>query len=599
VRWRLLVVTLLTATAASGCISVPTAGPVEQVEPRGAESDFLVQVVPSGPEPGASPEEVVGGWLTAMKAFPVSTDVARAYLTDEAAQAWAPERRTSIYSTVSVVDSDSGAVQLRSRQVAELSARGAYRPVSANTAESTVSLRLTQTGAGWRIVDPPNAAMLSVQFFEEYYRPFDLYFFDPAGAVLIPDPVWLPLGDQLPTQLARGLLAGPTPWLRGQAVTALSAAAAGVSAPVRSDGVADVQLSEQAANLSGPQRVQLSAQLAWTLSQVTGLAGVRLRVNGAPLDVPDADALQTIESWQRFAPSGPATRAQLFGLRRGDLVAVDSEAVTPVSGWWGDNRLRLTDFSVERTLQRVAAVTGGRRLLVGDYVAADRSALHTWYVSPESTSKLRDPQWDRAGKLWVLDAGADRASLVVSGRGGSRSIPIGQLARAGIDSFEVSPDGARVAALVDRWRGPYRGGAEPANARSPVLVIARVVRAADQRTVRRLDKAYAVPVSQTGLREMTSPGWGAPSEVGVLGRVSDLAPQVYRLAIDGSSVEGAALTGEALLGPVGADELADTGVATAQTVIGTRNGRLYVLDSESEWSRLGAANEIVHPGHPD
>ncbi|MBA2509210.1 MAG: hypothetical protein H0V32_11025, partial [Nocardioidaceae bacterium] len=60
-----------------------------------------------------------------------------------------------------------------------------------------------------------------------------------------------------------------------------------------------------------------------------------------------------------------------------------------------------------------------------------------------------------------------------------------------------------------------------------------------------------------------------------------------------------ALTGEALLGQVGADELADAGVVNAQTVIGTRSGQLFVLNSESEWSRLQTATRVKHPRHPD
>ncbi|CAN5815406.1 LpqB family beta-propeller domain-containing protein [soil metagenome] len=599
---RLGLVAALLATALAGCVSVPDSGPVRQVEPRGAEIDFLVQVVPSGPEPGAGPEAIVRGWLTAMKAFPVSTEVARQYLTDEAAQTWSPERRTGIYTPFTVVAKDSGVVQLRSRQVARLSVRGAYRQTPAAAAERTVSLRLEQTGAGWRIVDPPDTLLISVQFFEEYFRPFNLYFLDSGGEALVADPVWLPLGDQLPTQLVQGLFAGPTPWLQGQAGTTLSTAAgAGVSAPLRSDGVADVQLGEQAANLSATQRTQLAAQLTWTLSQITGLAGLRMRVGGAKLDVPDADSVQTTDTWGQFDPSGPPARALLFGVRRGGLAAIEARSVATVNGWWGNGGAVLGEVSVERTLQRVAAVVGGNRLLAGPFNAVERADVRRWYESQAADGTLRDPQWDRTGQLWVLDTGgrSGSASVVVADKTDARPAPAGGLAQAGISAFAISPDGARLAALVHRWSGPYRGGEPSGRDRSPVLVIARVVRGADGRTVRRLDRAYAVPVRQSGLGDLASPTWVTPAEVGVLGRIGKQPPQVYRVAIDGSEVQGAALTGEALLGQVGADELTDAGVVNARTVIGTRSGRLYVLDSESEWSRLSAVGEIDHPRHPD
>lgn len=599
-RTPLSVIVLVALLA--GCVSVPDAGPVRQVEPRGAEADFLVQVVPSGPEPGAGPEEIVRGWLTAMKAFPVSTEVAREFLTDEAAQTWSPRRRTGIHTPFTVVSKDSGVVQLRSREVATLSVRGSYLQTPPGSAQRALSLRLEQTGAGWRIVDPPNSLLISSQFFDEYFRPFDLYFFDPGGRALIPDRVWMPLGDQLPTQLVQGLLAGPTPWLKGQASTALSAdAAADVSAPLRSDGVVDVRLNDQAQNLSATQRTQLAAQLAWTLAQITGLAGARIQVGESELDVPDAGSVQTPESWPAFAPSGPVARALLFGIRRGGLTLIEQRDLTGVNGWWGKPDPQLGEFSVERTLQRVAAIVGDRHLIVGPYNAADRSDVRIWHQVDDA--RLSDPQWDRTGQLWTLQT-ADRpvpstTSLLVTDRAGARPVPMGRLASAAINEFAVSPDGARVAALVRRWNGPYRGGRPKADERSPVLVIARVVRGSDGQMVRRIDRAYGLPLRQTGLGDLASPTWVTPSEVGVLGRIGSQAPQVYRVAIDGSDVQGAALTGEPLLGQVGADELADAGVVNAQTVIGTRSGQLYVLNSESEWSRLQTVTRVKHPRHPD
>ncbi len=587
----------------AGCVSVPDTGPVRQVEPRGAEADFLVQVVPSGPEPGAGPDEIVRGWLTAMKAVPVSTEVAREFLTDEAAQTWSPERRTGIHTPFTVVAKDSGVVQLRSREVATLSVRGVYRQTPSGAAQRALSLRLKQTGAGWRIVDPPNSLLISSQFFDEYFRPFNLYFFDPGGRALIPDPVWMPLGDQLPTQLVRGVLAGPTPWLKSQASTALSAdAASDVSAPMRSsDGVVDVQLNDQAENLSAAQRTQLAAQLTWTLAQITGLVGVRIRVGESDLDVPDAEPVQTPESWPAFTPSGPAARALLFGIRRGGLTLIESRDLDSVNGWWGKPAPKLGEFSVERTLQRVAAVVGDRHLIVGPYNAAEQSDVRIWHQVDDA--RLSDPQWDRTAQLWALQTAAQprpsTASLLVADRAGARPVPMGRLASAAISEFAISPDGARVAALVRRWNGPYRGGRPASEERSPVLVIAQVVRGSDGQMVRRIDRAYGLPLRQTGLGDLASPTWVTPTEVGVLGRIGRQAPQVYRVAIDGSDVQGAALTGEALLGQVGADELADAGVVNAQTVIGTRSGQLFVLNSESEWSRLQTATRVKHPRHPD
>lgn len=593
---------LVAAMVLAGCVSLPTSGPVEQVAPRAADGDSLVQVIPSGPGPNARPVDVVRGWLTAMRAFPVSTDVARSFLTEEAAQSWDPSRRTRIYSSyaTSAARAISGGVrvELRTRPVARLNSRGAFTPVSGR-AEQTQTLRLVQTPEdGYRLTEPPDELLLSEAFFTEYFRPFDLYFFDRTGDALIPDPVWLPLGDQLATRLVAGLLAGPSSWLGNQATTALTAdPASPVSVPVRSDGVAMVQLGESAARLSDTQRKLLSAQLAWTLQQVAGVESVQLSVDGAPLVVPGAGSTQSAATWAQYDPSGPPSRSQLYGVRRGAVVTVEEGKVRPVNGWWGSSAPDAAAVSVERSLARIAVVDTAGVLKVGPYVTDDGEDVQPWY---SSSGRLRDPQWDRTGRLWALDRSRGGAQVVLVTDGTWRYVPIGRLAAAGIREMAVSPGGARVAALVDRWPprrnagsasagGPARGPAD-----GPTLVVARVVRSATG-AVRRLDRAYAVDPAE--LRVLASPAWAAPAQVGVLARLSGDTDQPYRIAIDGSLVAGGSLSGDPLLGPVGARTLAASGVGGAQTTVGAADGRLYALDSQTEWSQL--ARSVRAPRYAD
>lgn len=596
-RGRVFAATAAVALGLSGCVTIPTSGPVEQVAPRGADFDVLPQVTPSGPREGATALQVSRGFVTAMRAFPVSTEVAQEFLTDEAAGSWAPGRRTIVYSSLTV-QRDANTVELRTRDAVALSARGTYRPDPTGRQERVRTLRLEQTDQGWRIAALPDALLVSEGFFEQYYRPFDLYFFTATAPALVADRVWLPLGDQLATRLVKGLLAGPTRWLRGRAVSALSASAdAGVSVPVRADGVADVQLGQEAAGLSASQRQLWSAQLVWTLRQVSGLEGVRVLVDGVPLEVPGAEPVQDVTVWAEYDPSGPSSRALVFGLRRGRVVRVESGSVTRLDGWWG-RRADLAEVTVERLLNRVAGTDASRRRLLagpGPYDATKRD-VQTWY---RSSGTLTDPQWDRTGQLWVLERGANRAGAsrpVVVDRGRSRAVPSGGLRAAGIRSIAVSPDGARLAALVDRWDGRYWGGSRGAPSRGPVLVVGAIERGQDGRTVRRIEQVYAVPANGR-LRALAAPVWSAPSAVSVLARFAEVPPQPYDLAIDGSSVEGGVVSGEALLGPVGARALAAAGVTGAATVVGATDGHLYAPDSQLEWARL--ARGVVAPRHPD
>ncbi len=590
-----------------GCVAVPSGGPVEQVAPRGSDEELLPVVSPSGPADGATPAAIVGGYLTAMEAFPVTTEVAREFLTARAAERWAPGLRTVVYETATTTpaglelteqtqQAERSTVELRIRELATLTRRGTFLPAAADGPGAARTLKLRRTDEGWRISDPPRAQLVSAGFFEEYFRPFDLYFLDPTGESLVADPVWLPQGDQLSTRLVQGLLAGPTPWLRRQAATTvLAEAGVEVSVPVRSDGVADVQLSSPVANLSGEQLEELSAQLAWTLRQVPGTTGVQLSADGGVLDVPGVDAVQDIDGWGQYDPSGPTSRAQLYGVRRGAIVTVGTDSVSAVAGWWGSGDAAVGEISVQSNLDRIAATDPDRlRLLVGDYVAEDRAAISVWYGSDGGS--LVDPQWDLNGKLWVVDRRPGRDRIVVSAGAAARAVPAAGLGRSGIRGLAVAPDGARVAVLVDDWSGRVWGaGAELPD--GPHLVVARVVRGPDGRAVRRIEGAYAVPVAEAGLRDLDAPVWAAPSLVGVLARAGGTPSQPYRVSLDGSEVSGGPLSSEPLLPDVGAVDLAAAGVLDAQTVVGDASGRLWAIDSRAEWSLL--TDGVRDPRYPD
>ena len=56
---------------------------------------------PLGPQPGQSPSEVVKGFLDAMQATPIRTDVAREFLAEPAQDVWNPEA-TVIYDSASL-----------------------------------------------------------------------------------------------------------------------------------------------------------------------------------------------------------------------------------------------------------------------------------------------------------------------------------------------------------------------------------------------------------------------------------------------------------------------------------------------------------------
>jgi len=587
--WGVLVLGVVLGTLISGCVSVPTTGPVRSVE-RVATVDEAPLNRPAEPALNAPPTQIVFGFLDAMEAYPVSTEVAAEYLTAEAAQRWRPGRGTVVYDerTTESLPTTGGrrsSIALEVNEVVRLSARGTYRPAAARGEVERQPFSLIRVDGQWRIADPPDALYVRTTFFERYYDPFDLYFLDRTQQALVSDLVFLPIGAQLPTQLVRGVLAGPTRWLGGQAVTTVpSSARVAVSVPLRSDGVAEVQLSASVAELPAVQLRLLSAQLAWTLRQVPAVSAFRITVDGTALDV-GADDPQAVDAFAEYDPSGPATRSQLYALtRRGALTIAGDE--NPYPGLWGGRVNRMTDFSITLTdVPRVAAVRPARsRLRVGPLGAKDFTEIDTWYTA---AGALIDPQWDRTGQLWVLDRTSTETSWVVTDDRDAEQFPAGRLGSAATVGMAISPDGTRVAALVDEWEGPVWGGAA---VDGPAVVIARVRRDKDG-TVRRLDRAYAAPSPGVRFTTMRDVDWGAPSYVSVLADSAQDRAQPYELTIDGSQLLGGAVSGNDL---AGARTIASAGVSGAVTVVGTKDGRLLMEGADDGWAALADGQRRPH-----
>ena len=111
------------ALALTGCAGVPTEGPVERVNSPGpAAGQDPIDVNPRPPEPGASRELIVAGFLQAMSSSTDAYRSARAYLTDEAAQHWDPHAGALIYDSEfhkPTVDDDRAVLHLSLIHISE------------------------------------------------------------------------------------------------------------------------------------------------------------------------------------------------------------------------------------------------------------------------------------------------------------------------------------------------------------------------------------------------------------------------------------------------------------------------------------------------
>jgi len=519
-----------------------------------------------------------------MRAFPLSTDKAAQFLTDEAAAGWRPQRRTVIYDEVTVTESPEDlAIELNLRRTATLDSGGRYTPVLDRRPQTAHRFSLERVDGEWRIVNPPDALYVSSDFFGDYYSPLSLYFLDLSGDVLVPDPVYLPQGEQLATSLVRGLLEGPPRDLAGQVLTSVPPATRlDVSVPLRSDGVAEVGLTRQALELSGPQRAQLAAQVVWTLWQVPGIVGVRILADGVPLDIPGVDEVQVVTSWSQYAPVDPTVGGEVFALRSGRLVLVSPSSVAPFEGMWTDGRQDLADFDVDNAFQRLGGVTRDRSaLVVGPAYGAKQRAPRTLL---RDRSGLTDPSWDRTNFLWVVEQRRNGSRMLVASPADGWSSPptvveMGRLDDMRVEAFAVSPDGLRFAAVA---RSIHNRGLGPAR-----VMLGNVHRVGADRRVDRVTGIEELLTAEAVFRTPRDVGWSSALTVAVLARTGTEPLQAYEARIDGSEVTGGVLSPGPPLGPVGATTLAPGRGADSPTYVGTSTGQLWYQDLSQQWVRIG------------
>src|SRR3954454_24455205 len=109
---RLLVVlaAVLAAAFSTGRTNPPESGAVHR---EAADQPDRPQDAPyfnpPGPAKDGSPAAIVSGFLVAMQANPLSTSVARTFLSEHAQSTWKPNRGTIVYEAFSVAPTSTGA----------------------------------------------------------------------------------------------------------------------------------------------------------------------------------------------------------------------------------------------------------------------------------------------------------------------------------------------------------------------------------------------------------------------------------------------------------------------------------------------------------
>src|SRR5262245_58846615 len=543
----------------AACANVPTSGAIQVNTLHGAADTGQngIQVVPKPPGRNWSPQDVVGGFLTASASYGYDQQhaVAREYLTAGKrgfGSRWRPGWQATIIDAPDpkmeqpprprITEPGGGPrqvwVDVTGKRVTTLVTAGRYQAGSIVVDPPLTKYRfdLIQVRGQWRINDiyvknhpaDPSLLLISQQDFEREYESRNLYFYragDESSTILVPDPVYLPA--QVGTQGIKGLiqtllrpgLSRNNSWLFGAAETAFPPGTKLLSARVAGGVTAVVNVGGAAAKASESQQHRMAAQLYWSLAHkqpypseiANPISSVVLQVNGQPVQSQSYGGVPR-------APAGPmfyeAPTAE------GSGVAV----LPPKSSQTGSAPMPKSLDGQLFTAMAVSAESPGSAVVAG-------CVGKKVYLMPEShagrvvTANLQEPcrslSWDQKGDLWVATKmQVYEISGVASDPPAHPSVTgviTSQQGKADIKSLRVAPDGVRVAMLVSTREGSR-------------IRIAAISKNSQYTYIAQTSKSLRVGID---VADPTSLTWLDPDHLLVLGRLSSGGSQLFDVPLNG------------------------------------------------------------------
>ncbi|WP_298508949.1 LpqB family beta-propeller domain-containing protein [uncultured Nocardioides sp.] len=562
---------LLAGLVLSGCgVAMPDSGPVREISATGSNrDDEPASIDPPGPQSGQSPEEILRGFLYAMRATPaIRTSVAREFLTREASVDWQPAGMV-IYDSVNTLPAESprtnNTVDVQLDDAYRIDARGAWLgPVA--EADATVPFQMELNDGEWRISAPPPYLMVTRSWFEQRFRQASLYFFDPSATLLVPEPVYVPRGRQFASSLVNGLLQGPSTEL--SEADYLPSDLRSISVPVSQGGVAEVDLTSDAGDVPLPTPEQadlLVSQLAWTLAQDASIARFRVSIDGRQILLPGQSAEFSVEHGHEYAPYVAGSSTLLFGVRSGVMVGGSPQNLQTVTGPFGSGDYALGSVSVDLRADQAAAVSqDGHALWVAPVKDNGGSALK---LKGNGENLLR-PAWDFSGRLWEVDRRASGAEVMYRRGDQMRTLEVPGISGEDVKDFLVSRDGSRLIAVIRE------------SAESDRMVVSRILTTGDHQVVGALAAETITPEDAAGpIRDVS---WRTPTSVAMLYPTTRTLFQVRVASVDGAP------SGDSLSAPIEGEVLGLAGTPVpGETNYAVVRGGLVDLDDPLE-----AASEI-------
>lgn len=419
------------ALALSGCAGLPTAGPVFAGLAPGDVSPPDFSYVPVKPQPGASPEQIVQGFIDAGIGPDGNWAIAQLYLAPSFRTTWSPIETTTIddRSARSYVATGDGHVVLTVTQQATVDGDGVYR--ASDGGQTPLPFDLSKIDGQWRITKAPDGIVLGADQFPSVFHQYPLMYFDPTWSFLVPDIRYFPSSNAA-TRIATALVDGkPSTWLADSVNSAfadtVSLAAQTVSV---SGGVGHVSLTRPVLSVDSQTLDRMQTQLVRSMA-AAGVSDVTMEYNGSAVSAQPVSTRRT-----RIDTRPLVATAKGFGFLAGTDAAVD-----PVKGISAAMK-NVTPVAVQLAADySAAAVRTTSGAVVRVPASGDIAVL-------DQRPGLVDPDIDPDGYIWSVPAD-DPGALVAYAPDGT-AIPIeGAWSNASrVVAFAISRDGTRIAAIV-------------------------------------------------------------------------------------------------------------------------------------------------------
>lgn len=425
----LLAMLALLTLAVSSCASIPASGPVREGLGSLDQVERGVQFNPAGPQPDASQEEIVRGFVIAASSSTNDYEVAREFLAPVYANTWDPSRSVLVdEGTQQVQISQDNIATVSLRVVANVDDRGTLTLAEPDRT-TEVQFELARVQGEWRISSAPDGIILAENLFTTVWAPRPLYYVS-TDLRLVAEMRWFLNRSTQNTQIVRELLRGPSEQMQQALHTAFPNGTMLSSESVPNvDGIAVINLTPELFEADDATMDLLMRQVS--LSLPATVAGFQLSVHGAVVEAGTVTSAEdTVSGEQQF----------IGVMKEGQFGALAAGTVRPVTGV-SERIDELSPDAVSLSTDHTAAA-----------VLSDEGV--SWVrdfevVGIDSRPGLLAPSLDALGYVWVYDRGQPGVVKVARPDGFETTIAAPWIESREVVAVRVSTGANRIATLVE------------------------------------------------------------------------------------------------------------------------------------------------------